>query len=460
MRGWPRLCARRVDVVAGSAAAAARHRRGRCRRRRLRRRAHRGEREARETDGDVERDGDERRDVARRERGAGRSPRARSLRLRPRRSLRRGGRAAPRRPRRLPPTAQRRAASRPSGSSRAAEQARRRAVAARDPPRPFRPRRSRCRRAPGSNRARRRRARRSRARERRTRATDALCARRSAARAGCRCRVRRDTSATALRARARMHRSQMTAAETKRLDRSARRSRSRRKAQAAGRSRDAVRARTVPRSATRSETTRRPKVRRAPSGAKTRQGRCRWRERSRRVRALRQHVGVIATGRCRAPCGARQALCMMPPLSGAGWSSLVARRAHNPKVVGSNPTPATQRLGYPAALGSVGNSGQCGESRNSTILSLTKTLRAPLCLAAGVAVLAAAPGLAQESPQKPAPTAEATQPIDEVIVRGRRMSEIEFDLRIYINKFLKQGRKAGTRARLRTLGPEGMRRRP
>src|SRR5262249_8235807 len=26
---------------------------------------------------------------------------------------------------------------------------------------------------------------------------------------------------------------------------------------------------------------------------------------------------------------------------GAGWSSPVARRAHNPKVVGSNPTPAT-----------------------------------------------------------------------------------------------------------------------
>ena len=26
---------------------------------------------------------------------------------------------------------------------------------------------------------------------------------------------------------------------------------------------------------------------------------------------------------------------------GAGWSSLVARRAHNPKVVGSNPAPAT-----------------------------------------------------------------------------------------------------------------------
>jgi hypothetical protein len=29
-------------------------------------------------------------------------------------------------------------------------------------------------------------------------------------------------------------------------------------------------------------------------------------------------------------------------LSGAGWSSLVARRAHNPKVVGSNPAPATK----------------------------------------------------------------------------------------------------------------------
>jgi hypothetical protein len=29
------------------------------------------------------------------------------------------------------------------------------------------------------------------------------------------------------------------------------------------------------------------------------------------------------------------------PLSAAGWSSLVARRAHNPKVVGSNPAPAT-----------------------------------------------------------------------------------------------------------------------
>src|SRR3954447_10192897 len=30
-------------------------------------------------------------------------------------------------------------------------------------------------------------------------------------------------------------------------------------------------------------------------------------------------------------------------ITDAGWSSLVARRAHNPKVAGSNPAPATQR---------------------------------------------------------------------------------------------------------------------
>ena len=30
--------------------------------------------------------------------------------------------------------------------------------------------------------------------------------------------------------------------------------------------------------------------------------------------------------------------------SGAGWSSLAARRAHNPKVEGSNPSPATNSI--------------------------------------------------------------------------------------------------------------------
>ena len=36
--------------------------------------------------------------------------------------------------------------------------------------------------------------------------------------------------------------------------------------------------------------------------------------------------------------------------SDAGWSSLVARRAHNPKVVGSNPAPATNLLDLDASL--------------------------------------------------------------------------------------------------------------
>ena len=33
-----------------------------------------------------------------------------------------------------------------------------------------------------------------------------------------------------------------------------------------------------------------------------------------------------------------------PPYYFAGWSSLVARRAHNPEVVGSNPAPATKKI--------------------------------------------------------------------------------------------------------------------
>ncbi len=37
--------------------------------------------------------------------------------------------------------------------------------------------------------------------------------------------------------------------------------------------------------------------------------------------------------------------CWYPVSSAAGWSSLVARRAHNPKVAGSNPAPATTTAG-------------------------------------------------------------------------------------------------------------------
>ena len=35
----------------------------------------------------------------------------------------------------------------------------------------------------------------------------------------------------------------------------------------------------------------------------------------------------------------------------AGWSSLEARRAHNPKVTGSNPVPATQVLRPDSSVG-------------------------------------------------------------------------------------------------------------
>ena len=49
-------------------------------------------------------------------------------------------------------------------------------------------------------------------------------------------------------------------------------------------------------------------------------------------------------------------------MNSAGWSSLVARRAHNPKVVGSNPAPAInaqiaqlveQRTENPRVTGSI-----------------------------------------------------------------------------------------------------------
>ena len=35
--------------------------------------------------------------------------------------------------------------------------------------------------------------------------------------------------------------------------------------------------------------------------------------------------------------------CYTAHIGGAGWSSPVARQAHNLKVVGSNPTPATNK---------------------------------------------------------------------------------------------------------------------
>ena len=40
----------------------------------------------------------------------------------------------------------------------------------------------------------------------------------------------------------------------------------------------------------------------------------------------------------------------------AGWSSLVARRAHNPKVVGSNPAPATNLIWHTIYISSLSES--------------------------------------------------------------------------------------------------------
>ena len=66
-----------------------------------------------------------------------------------------------------------------------------------------------------------------------------------------------------------------------------------------------------------------------------------------------------------------------------------------------------------------------------------KILRIAFGLAPVVAALVAAPGLAQDSsPQAAVRTADASQSVDEVVVRGRRLNEIESDLRIYIDKFL------------------------
>src|SRR5690606_21261568 len=50
-------------------------------------------------------------------------------------------------------------------------------------------------------------------------------------------------------------------------------------------------------------------------------------------------------------------------LPGAGWSSLAARRAHNPKVAGSNPAPATNM--YPQAAAPRGRRFALGEPATS-----------------------------------------------------------------------------------------------
>jgi hypothetical protein len=57
----------------------------------------------------------------------------------------------------------------------------------------------------------------------------------------------------------------------------------------------------------------------------------------------------------------------------AGWSSLVARRAHNPKVAGSNPAPATSQAPPMAAFATLGPDG--GPGRNGPRPSTARSAR-------------------------------------------------------------------------------------
>ena len=67
-----------------------------------------------------------------------------------------------------------------------------------------------------------------------------------------------------------------------------------------------------------------------------------------RANAGRRHY-LISMQRSVLPLRPDRQTCRTNPVRGrdAGWSSLVARQAHNLKVVGSNPTPATKKPRYP-----------------------------------------------------------------------------------------------------------------
>src|SRR3978361_1308681 len=88
----------------------------------------------------------------------------------------------------------------------------------------------------------------------------------------------------------------------------------------------------MPRAARHASADERPESPIAPARSGRRAPRAR-RRRSRRG-APEEHTGLAFTG----SLGYRA-------VTDAGWSSPVARRAHNPKVAGSNPAPATQRKG-------------------------------------------------------------------------------------------------------------------
>ena len=86
-----------------------------------------------------------------------------------------------------------------------------------------------------------------------------------------------------------------------------------------------------------------------PSCASGRRGSRELRARGRGLRLLQQRLGGLRGPQRPAPArlagGLKAPRSAVLVLSGrdAGWSSQVARRAHNPKVAGSNPAPAIRR---------------------------------------------------------------------------------------------------------------------
>src|SRR5215212_8145474 len=66
----------------------------------------------------------------------------------------------------------------------------------------------------------------------------------------------------------------------------------------------------------------------------------------------------------------------------AGWSSLVARRAHNPKVAGSNPAPATtprpRRCGVIIVSGRVVRTPYCSPEFGTQVITGTRTIKSAI----------------------------------------------------------------------------------
>ena len=71
---------------------------------------------------------------------------------------------------------------------------------------------------------------------------------------------------------------------------------------------------------------------------------CRASKRRRGAAIYRDTRGQFLGASSAAKMSALRVLCHIVTMRGsdAGWSSLAARRAHNPKVAGSNPAPATR----------------------------------------------------------------------------------------------------------------------